>query len=162
MLRHQFPRSYVDCDIAATSSFAYPDRLKLGRWIHIGPQGFIECKGGVVIGDGSILSSRVVILSSTHEYRSSEMIPYGGEDKLGQVSLGKAVWVGYGAMILPGVRLGDGCVVGAGAVVTRDVPEGTVVAGNPARPIGERNDEEWRQLILHEDYRLRHKMRERQ
>lgn len=49
------------------------------------------------------------------------------------VSLGKNVWIGSGAMILPGVSIGDNAVVAAGSVVTKDVAAGTVVAGNPAR-----------------------------
>jgi maltose O-acetyltransferase len=52
------------------------------------------------------------------------------------------VWIGTGAIILPGVTIGDGAVVGAGSVVTSDVKSGTVVAGNPARVIAE--DVSWR------------------
>jgi galactoside O-acetyltransferase len=54
------------------------------------------------------------------------------------VSIGDDVWVGAGAVILPGVAIGYGSVVGAGAVVREDVPEGTVVAGEPARVIRHR------------------------
>lgn len=50
-------------------------------------------------------------------------------------SIGSFVYIGYGAIILPGVTVGDHCLVGAGAVVTRDMPAGSVVAGNPARAI---------------------------
>lgn len=49
--------------------------------------------------------------------------------------IGDNVWIGSGAVILPGVTLGSGCIVGAGAVVTRDVPPRTVVTGAPARPV---------------------------
>jgi len=49
--------------------------------------------------------------------------------------VGRFVYVGFGAVLLPGVTVGDNCVVGAGAVVTRDVPSGSIVAGNPARII---------------------------
>jgi acetyltransferase-like isoleucine patch superfamily enzyme len=48
-------------------------------------------------------------------------------------NIGRFVYIGYGAIILPGVTVGDHCLIGAGAVVTKDVPEGSVVAGNPAR-----------------------------
>jgi maltose O-acetyltransferase len=53
------------------------------------------------------------------------------------VEIGADVWVGGGAIILPGVRIGAGAVIGAGSVVTRDVPEGTFAAGNPCRVIRE-------------------------
>ena len=57
------------------------------------------------------------------------------------VEIGDNVWVGTGAMVLPGVRIEDGAVIGAGSVVTRDVPARVVVAGNPAKVIGK--DAEW-------------------
>jgi maltose O-acetyltransferase len=49
------------------------------------------------------------------------------------IRIGSGVWIGGGAIILPGITIGDGAVIGAGSVVTRDVPADTVVAGNPAR-----------------------------
>lgn len=51
------------------------------------------------------------------------------------ISIGANVWIGGGAILLPGVRIGDDAVIGAGAVVTRDVAPGATVAGNPARPL---------------------------
>jgi acetyltransferase-like isoleucine patch superfamily enzyme len=58
--------------------------------------------------------------------------------KGGDVMIGSRAWIGYRAIILPGVTIGEGAVVAAGAVVSRDVPPYTVVAGNPARAIGDR------------------------
>lgn len=60
----------------------------------------------------------------------------------GRVRIGNHVWIGFGALILPGVTVGDCCVVGAGSVVTRDVAPGSIAAGNPARVLrGLRPDE---------------------
>lgn len=55
--------------------------------------------------------------------------------------IGSRAWIGYRAIILPGIKIGEGAVVGAGAVVTKDVLPFTIVAGNSARKIGERNRE---------------------
>src|SRR5262245_35297993 len=65
----------------------------------------------------------------------------------GRVSIGHDVWLGHGAIILPEVTIGNGAIVGAGAVVTRDVPEFTVVAGNPARILKKRFADETIELI---------------
>ncbi|KKN02481.1 hypothetical protein LCGC14_1117250 [marine sediment metagenome] len=63
------------------------------------------------------------------------------------VVLSNYVWIGYGVLILPGVTIGECCVVGAGSVVTKDVPGGSVVAGNPARVLRLLTNEEKRLLV---------------
>jgi len=60
----------------------------------------------------------------------------------GDTIIGNDVWIGYRACILPGVRIGDGAIIGSFAVVTKDVPPYTIVGGNPAQPIRKRFDEE--------------------
>ncbi|MGV1009227.1 MAG: DapH/DapD/GlmU-related protein [Dermatophilaceae bacterium] len=54
------------------------------------------------------------------------------------VIIGNDVWLGARVIVVAGVEIGDGCVVGAGAVVTRSLPQGTIAAGVPARPVGQR------------------------
>ena len=65
--------------------------------------------------------------------KQPEPVPNGG--KAGGITLGNDVWIGHGSIILPGVRIGDGAVVGAGAVVTKDVPPYAIVGGSPAKEI---------------------------
>lgn len=84
-------------------------------------------------GNDVSIGPEASILTLGHNPQSPEF-----EDRGGDVLIGDRVWIGYRAIILPGVTLGEGAVVGAGAVVTRDVPPFTIVAGNPARKIGER------------------------
>lgn len=66
----------------------------------------------------------------------------------GGVVIGNDVWIGRRALILPGVKIGDGAVVGAGAVVTKDVEPYTIVAGNPARPVRKRFDDETIRILM--------------
>ncbi len=66
----------------------------------------------------------------------------------GDTVIGNDVWIGQNALILPGVHIGDGAIIGANSVVSRDVPPYTVVAGNPARLIRKRFDDELTQLLL--------------
>jgi acetyltransferase-like isoleucine patch superfamily enzyme len=70
-------------------------------------------------------------------------------DKGGDVVIGDRVWIGYRALILPGVSIGEGAVVAAGAVVTKDVAPFVIVGGNPAQEIGHRSDK----LAYHLSYR---------
>ncbi len=88
----------------------------------------------VRIGDDSLIGPAVQIYTPMH--------PFGAELRRRQefgkpVDIGADVWIGGGALILPGVRIGDRAVIGAGSVVTRDVPAGVFAAGNPCRVVRE-------------------------
>ncbi len=85
----------------------------------------------VAIGDGARIGPAVQIYAADHP-RDPELRRAGLE--FGRpVSIGRNTWIGGGAIILPGVSIGDDAVVGAGSIVTRDVPDGATVMGNPAR-----------------------------
>jgi acetyltransferase-like isoleucine patch superfamily enzyme len=112
-----------------------------GRKVHLGRRNVINfgClfdgrKFSIRTGDDVSIGPEAAILTLGHDPQSPEFGDRGGE-----VVIGSRVWIGYRAIILPGVKIGDGAVVGAGAVVTKDVEPFAIVAGNPARQIGERN-----------------------
>jgi acetyltransferase-like isoleucine patch superfamily enzyme len=102
------------------------ERVAINAFVHI----WANCR--VTIGDNSMIASHVQITTSTHDYR---VRPYRDFRTDAPVSIGRNVWIGSGAIVLPGVTIGDNSVIGAGSVVTRDVPCDTVVAGVPARPV---------------------------
>ena len=85
-------------------------------------------------GDDVSIGPEATILTLGHDPQSPDFSLAGGH-----VVIGDHVWIGYRALILPGVTIGEGAVVGACAVVTKDVPPHAIVAGNPARVIGRRN-----------------------
>jgi acetyltransferase-like isoleucine patch superfamily enzyme len=87
----------------------------------------------ITTGADVSIGPEAAVLTLGHDPRSPTFV-----DKGGDVVIGDRVWIGYRAIILPNVTIGEGAVVAAGAVVTRDVAAFTVVAGNPARAIGER------------------------
>ncbi|CAG7632668.1 acyltransferase [Paenibacillus allorhizosphaerae] len=94
----------------------------------------LDGRGGLMIGNNVSISPEVMILTAEHEVNSSS---FAGV--LGKVVIQDYAWIGSRATILPGVTLGKGCVVAAGAVVTKDVPDYTIVGGIPAKTIGKRN-----------------------
>lgn len=85
----------------------------------------------IEIGDDVTMSIRVTLMA--HDASTKKLI---GKTKIGHIKIGSHVFIGANATILPGITIGDYAVVGAGSVVTHDVPEGVVVAGVPARQIG--------------------------
>lgn len=90
-----------------------------------------DSKGGLQIGDHVDIASEVMIWTSQHDIHSSDF--HAIEAK---VEIGDYVFVGPRAIILPGVKIGKGAIIGAGAVVTKDVDENSIVAGVPAKKIG--------------------------
>ncbi len=114
-----------------------PFYTNFGRFTTLGKNVFINhaCSfldiGGIIIGDDVLIGPRVNITSENHPLDPSDrktLIPKS-------VHIKRNAWIGAGATILPGVTVGENAVVAAGAVVSRDVPPNTVVAGIPAKVI---------------------------
>ncbi|APZ96544.1 Maltose O-acetyltransferase [Fuerstiella marisgermanici] len=94
------------------------------------------CK--VAIGDFAFFGPAVQIYTATHPLNAQQRRTH----EFGQpVTIGSDVWVGGGAIILPGVTIGSKTVIGAGSVVTKDIPDGVVAVGNPCRVVREITDE---------------------
>lgn len=116
-----FPPFYTDC----------------GKNIHIGKDVFINSgcqfqdQGGIYIGDGALIGHSVVLATLDHDLDPA----HRGDMYPKPIHIGRNVWIGAHATVTRGVSIGDGAVIAAGAVVTRDVPPDTVVGGVPARRI---------------------------
>ncbi len=112
-----------------------------GRKVHLGDRNVINfgCLFDgrhyqIKTGSDVSIGPEASILTLGHDPQSSEFA-----DKGGDVIIGDRAWIAYRAIILPGVTIGEGAVVGAGSVVTKNVEAYTIVAGNPARLIKKRN-----------------------
>lgn len=114
-----FPPFYTDC----------------GKNIHVGARTFINsgCKfqdqGGIYIGEDCLIGHNVVIATLNHlpePDKRNWLLPKA-------VRIGNKVWIGSNSTILPGVTIGENAIIGAGSVVTKDVPANMVAVGNPAR-----------------------------
>lgn len=118
-----------------------PQRMRIGSDVYVGKNVTLEVDGE--IGDGVLIANGVGIVGKTdHDLgqigstiRRSRWVGNSPGLLSHPTVIGSDVWIGYGAIILSGVHVGDSSVVAAGSVVTKDVPPNTIVAGNPAKVI---------------------------
>lgn len=125
--------SGVSWAIHHTSTIHNANRIKRGKNVFPGdsPGVYINAANGVEIGDYTNIGPNAGIVSSNHDFINNDV-----HVQAPPVVIGRHCWLGMGAVVLPGVRLGDFTIVGAGAVVTKSFEEGyCVIAGNPARII---------------------------
>ena len=137
-LRHWYLRKIMHVKIGEDTSvhmglFFTGGNMSLGRNTVINRKCYMDGRVGIVVGDYVNISPEVYIVTLQHEPNDPFFACKGGE-----VIIDDYVWIGVRAIILPGVHIGEGAVIAAGAVVTRDVPAYTIVGGVPARQIGER------------------------
>jgi maltose O-acetyltransferase len=111
----------------------YGDLIKIGREVFLNTNCVILDCAAVTIGDRTQIGPGVQILAADHpreiELRASKI------EFARPVTIGADVWIGGGAIVCPGVSIGDGSIIGAGSVVTKDISAGVVAAGNPCRVI---------------------------
>ena len=93
----------------------------------------------IVIGDYTGISPEVFIISSNHGTKKGETFMTQDHQEA-DIIIGKDVWIGAHAIILPGVTIGDGAIIGAGSVVIKDIPENAIAFGVPARIVSKRKE----------------------
>lgn len=116
-----FPPFYTDCGI----------NISVGKNVFINACCKFQDQGGIKIGDNVLIGHSVIIATLNHDFNPetrANMTPK-------RVKIGNNVWIGSGAIILPGVVINDGAIIAAGSVVTKEVPRYSIVAGNPAKVI---------------------------
>lgn len=116
-----FPPVYTD----------FGKNIKIGKDVFVNSGCCFQDQGGVTLGDGCLVGHNVVFATLDHDKRPGRR----GNMTAAPIVVGKDVWIGAHATILKGVTIGDGAIVAAGAVVTRDVPPNTIAAGVPARVV---------------------------
>lgn len=113
--------------------FYDPTGITIGKDSIVGDHAFLDGRAKINIGQHSDIASEVMIYNSEHDLSAEDFVA-----TLAPVKIGDYVFIGPRAIILPGVTIGRGAVVAAGAVVTKDVPDFAIVGGVPAKIIGER------------------------
>lgn len=117
--------------------FFYPENIKIGVGTIIGDNAFLDGRDKLVIGNNVDIASQVMILNSEHDVNSEDFHAISESVEIGDFS-----FIGPRAIILPGVKIGRGAVVAAGAVVTKSIDDYKIVGGVPAEIIGERKNKE--------------------
>lgn len=113
-----------------------PKSLIVGKFSHINRGCFLDARGGLIIGNNVSISHNVSLVSASHDM-NSRFFDYISAP----IVINDNVWIGLNAIILKGVTIGEGAVVAAGSVVSKDVDAFTVVAGIPAKKIADREKE---------------------
>lgn len=121
------------------ATFWFPRGIRIGRHVTINEGVFLDGYGGLEIGDNCRIAHGCSFISEDHVF-TDPSVPIRMQGKVAaRIVIGADVWLGTGAKVLKGVTIGDGCVIGAGAVVTRDLAPFSIAVGIPARVVGRRD-----------------------
>jgi len=121
------------------------NKIEIGSNFYMGRNSQIECN--VIIGDNVLIANNVALIGKyDHDFKSLGVnirdasqvrdADYFGKEINAFINIGSDVWIGYGAIIYSGVKIGNGSIVAAGSVVVKDVKPYEIIGGNPARHIG--------------------------
>jgi len=113
--------------------------LTIGDNTHIQPRcQFSAYVGSIIIGSNTQIAPNCAFYPYNHSFAPGELIRNQPIKSKGNIVIEDDAWLGVGVIVLDGVKIGKGAVIGAGSVVTRDIPPGAIAGGNPARVIGKR------------------------
>lgn len=129
--------SAMGTDVNIERNAHFGPQLEIGDHSGIG----INCEvyGPVKIGRDVMMGPEVVVYTSGHKHDRVDIpMREQGSDEVRPVVIGDDVWIGRRAIIMPGVKIGNGCIIGAGAVVTKDIPDYSIAGGVPAKVIKRR------------------------
>ena len=115
--------------IVAPIAGAALNQLKIGNNVFINSNSLLMARGGITVEDDVLMAANVQLLSNNHDEYDRQVLTCK------PIHIKKGAWIGAGASILAGVTVGEYAIVGAGAIVTKDVPDYAVVVGSPARVV---------------------------
>lgn len=127
--------------ISPNSSFSNPERIIIGDRCRIGARCTLWAgpgTGRIVIGNDVLFAPEVMITAANYRYNDGQPVTDQAMDE-GDVVIGDDVWLGARAILLPGARVGNGAIIGAGALVKGDIPPFSIAVGAPAKVVGQRS-----------------------
>jgi maltose O-acetyltransferase len=127
------PRTLILGSMELAGQGRHWERLQIGADCQITAPLYLDLNGDITIGDRVAVGHHVVLITTDHDYSDPAM--RCGVAKIAAIRIDDGAWIGARATILPGVTIGEGSVIAAGALVAADVPPHTVVGGVPAKPL---------------------------
>lgn len=138
--RAVFGQLEEDVIIFERTKISGPANIEIGQGSKITSDVILDGRGGMQIGQHTQIGFRSILITYTHRWQDQDLIVNQGMES-SPIWIGDDVWIGAGVIILPGARIGHRAIVGAGAVVTKNIPEGAIAVGNPARVIRYRDEQ---------------------
>lgn len=160
--KFKFKNEGLNCHYKGFSSvFMSPEKTILGNNVYLGSKTEIDAAGGVEIGNGVIFGPEVCVYSRSHNFDSEDLaaLPFDNKFLTAKVVIKDYVWIGRRVIVLPGVTIGKGAIIGAGAVVSKDVPDYAIAVGNPAKVVKYRNQANVEKLLLEDNPFVYHKFK---
>lgn len=111
----------------------YASKVSLGNRVYFNINCTILDGGLVTLGDDCLIGPNVQLITINHDLNPTKRLDK--TNYASDINIGNNVWIGAGAIVLPGVTVGDGAVIAAGSIANRDIPDNTLYAGNPAKMI---------------------------
>lgn len=127
--------------ISPNAAFSNPERITAGRGFKLGARCHLwagPSTGRIIIGDDVLFGPDIMVTAAGYRFNDGHPVTKQAMDEA-DVVIGNDVWIATGAVILPGVTIGDGAIIAAGAVVNRDIPPMAIAAGIPAKPVSQRH-----------------------
>lgn len=133
ILRQLLPNAGENCFIKPPFFCDYGEYITLGRNFFANYNCKLIDGGQIIFGDNVLVGPDCTFVTPTHPIDPQRR--RAGYQQYKPITVGNNVWFGAGVLVCPGVTIGDDCVIGAGSVVTRDIPAGSVAVGNPCKVI---------------------------
>ena len=112
-----------------------PEKVRIGNHCRISYGTFLNGTGSIIIGDDVLIGMNVKVITTNHVFDRID-IPIREQGEISKpIIIGNDVWIGANVIILPGISIGNGCIIGAGSIVTRNLPDYSIAVGNPAKII---------------------------
>ena len=127
--------------ISPNAVFSNAERITAGKGLRLGARCHLwagPAEGKITIGDDVLFGPEVMVTAASYRYNDGHPVTAQAMDE-GDVIIGNDVWIGTRAVVLPGARIGDGAIIGAGALVRGEIPPMAIAVGTPARVIGKRD-----------------------